>query len=47
GDRIPIGVLYKEERPVYRNNFPALEKGPLVRQSLERVDVKGLLKEFK
>ena len=47
GDRIPIGVLYKEERPSYRSNFPALEKGPLARQQLAIVDVERLLKEFK
>ncbi len=47
GDRIPIGVFYREERPSYRNNFPAMEKGPLARQSPEKVDFKGLLKEFK
>jgi 2-oxoglutarate ferredoxin oxidoreductase subunit beta len=47
GDRIPIGVLYSEERPSYRNNFPALEKGPLAWQSTEKAYLKGLLKEFK
>ena len=47
GDRIPIGVLYSEERPSYRNNFPALEKGPLARQSPEKAYLKGLLNEFK
>ncbi|MBA7673084.1 hypothetical protein ES703_81272 [subsurface metagenome] len=47
GDRIPIGVFYKEERPAYRSNFPALEKGPLAKQSPEKIYLKGLLKEFK
>ena len=45
GERIPIGVFYKEDRPSYEKNFPALEKGPLVDQPLERnMDV--LFKEF-
>ena len=47
GDRIPIGVFYREERPVYRSNFPSLEKGALAWQPLERVELEGLLKEFK
>ena len=45
GERIPIGVFYREDRPSYEKNFPALEKGPLVDQPLERnMDV--LFKEF-
>jgi 2-oxoglutarate ferredoxin oxidoreductase subunit beta len=45
GNRIPIGVFYKENRPCYRDSFPALEKGPLVVQSLER-DMDKLFREF-
>ncbi len=45
GERIPIGVFYSEDRPVYRNNFPVLEKGALVDQPLER-DMDKLFKEF-
>jgi 2-oxoglutarate ferredoxin oxidoreductase subunit beta len=36
GERIPIGVFFMEDRPAYRNYFPVLKKGPLVKQSLER-----------
>ena len=36
GKKIPIGVFFMEERPAYRNNFPVLKKGPLVKQPLER-----------
>jgi len=46
GDRIPIGVFYKVERPVYRENFPVLKRAPLVRQKLDGIDISGLLKEF-
>ncbi len=45
GERIPIGVFYREERPGYEHNFPVLEKGPLVDQSLER-DLDELFKEY-
>jgi 2-oxoglutarate ferredoxin oxidoreductase subunit beta len=44
-DRIPIGVFYVEERPTYRESFPALEKGPLGGQPLRR-ELTGLLTEF-
>jgi len=45
GDRIPIGIFYQEERPTYEKNFPALEKGPLIDQSLER-EMDKLFEEF-
>ncbi len=45
GDRIPIGVFYQENRPGYEHNFPALEQGPLVDQSLGR-DLEALFKEY-
>jgi len=46
GDRIPIGVIYKEERPTFEEQLPALNKGPLVRQKIEPRQVEGLLNEF-
>jgi 2-oxoglutarate ferredoxin oxidoreductase subunit beta len=45
GERIPIGVFYREDRPAYENNFPALKKGALVDQPLEQ-DMYKLFKEF-
>lgn len=39
GDRIPIGLFYRDEQPTYEDSEPALRKGPLVRQPL------GLAKE--
>ena len=34
GDRIPIGLLYKDDQPTYEESEPALREGPLVRQPL-------------
>src|SRR3989454_2071399 len=34
GDRIPIGLLYKDEQPTYEDSEPALRKGPLAHQPL-------------
>jgi 2-oxoglutarate/2-oxoacid ferredoxin oxidoreductase subunit beta len=45
GERIPIGVFYREDRPSYEKNFPALANGPLVDQPLER-DMDELFKEY-
>ena len=46
GDRIPIGIFYRENRPVYESAFPALEKGMLVSQPIEPLKAEKLLAEF-
>jgi 2-oxoglutarate ferredoxin oxidoreductase subunit beta len=34
GDRIPLGVLYRNERPTFEERFPSLGGAPLVRQQI-------------
>ena len=34
GDRIPLGLFYKDEHPVYEDSEPALQQTPLIRQPL-------------
>ncbi|MDD5127937.1 MAG: 2-oxoacid:ferredoxin oxidoreductase subunit beta [Dehalococcoidales bacterium] len=46
GDRIPIGLIYKEERPTYEELLPALKKTPLARQKLDPRQFAPLLDEF-
>jgi 2-oxoglutarate ferredoxin oxidoreductase subunit beta len=46
GERIPIGLVYKKEAPTFEEQFPALSKGPLVRQKIEPLRVETLLDEF-
>jgi 2-oxoglutarate ferredoxin oxidoreductase subunit beta len=46
GQRIPIGVLYKNERATFEDQFPVLSKEPLVRQSIDQTRVERLLAEF-
>lgn len=43
GEKIPIGVIYREERPTFEEQLPALSKGPLVKQKLEPGGIEGLL----
>jgi 2-oxoglutarate ferredoxin oxidoreductase subunit beta len=45
GDRIPIGVIYRDDRRPLEDSVPALEHGPLVKQSLER-DIRPLMERF-
>ncbi len=46
GDRIPIGVIYRRERPVYEEQLPALKKMPLVRGKIDPLQFQELLDEF-
>jgi 2-oxoglutarate ferredoxin oxidoreductase subunit beta len=34
GDRIPLGLFYQSEQPIYEESEPVLQRGPLVKQSL-------------
>jgi 2-oxoglutarate ferredoxin oxidoreductase subunit beta len=47
GDRIPIGIFYNKERPIYRDSLPHLKNIELTKLSLENVDVTSALKEMK
>ena len=34
GDRIPIGLFYRDEQPTYEDSEPAFKRGPLTKQTL-------------
>jgi 2-oxoglutarate/2-oxoacid ferredoxin oxidoreductase subunit beta len=44
GDKIPIGIIYKQERPLYEDSLPQLRAGLLVKQPIEPTTIKGLMK---
>jgi 2-oxoglutarate ferredoxin oxidoreductase subunit beta len=46
GDKIPIGVIYKQERPVYEETLPQLKDLTLVKQPIEPMKIEKLLDEF-
>jgi 2-oxoglutarate ferredoxin oxidoreductase subunit beta len=48
GDRIPIGLFYRANRPTYEDGEPALKLGPLVHHKLGLTAEQGqaLLREF-
>jgi 2-oxoglutarate ferredoxin oxidoreductase subunit beta len=46
GDKIPIGVIYKEDKPTYEEQLPALKKGPLVRGEIDPMQAEKLLEGF-
>jgi 2-oxoglutarate ferredoxin oxidoreductase subunit beta len=46
GEKIPIGIIYEENLPVYEDQLPALSKLPLVKQKIDPRRVEKLLAEF-
>ena len=46
GDRIPIGVFYKKERPIYRDSLPHIKDLQLTKLSIKNVDVTSIIKEM-
>ena len=46
GDRIPLGIIYRNNRPVFEERYPVLKDTPLVRQSFDPSRLETTLKEF-
>jgi 2-oxoglutarate ferredoxin oxidoreductase subunit beta len=46
GERIPIGVIYRQERSTFEDELTVLRKGPLVKQTIDPIQVSALLDEF-
>ena len=46
GDRIPIGVIYRNNRPTFEERVPMIAQTPLVHQSFDASKIEGTLKEF-
>ena len=46
GDRIPIGIIYRNHRPIYEERIPVLAEKPLVHQGFDVEKIETTLKEF-
>lgn len=46
GNRIPIGVFYIEDRPIYEDGFSIFQKDTLVSQPIEPLKTEALFTEF-
>ena len=46
GDKIPIGVLYKETRSTYEDFLPQIKDIPLVEQKIDNMDITSVMREF-
>jgi 2-oxoglutarate ferredoxin oxidoreductase subunit beta len=46
GDRIPIGIFYKEEKPTYRDSLPHVKGMSLTKLPTEDIDITPLLENM-
>lgn len=46
GERIPIGIIYRNNRPLYEERIPVIKEQPLVRQLFDTSMLQDILKEF-
>jgi len=47
GEKIPIGVIYQEEKLTYEENLPQIKEKSLVEQGVCSADISTILKKFK
>ena len=46
GDRIPLGIIYKNQRPIMEERIPMISKEPLIKHSFDQKKIEETLKEF-
>lgn len=46
GDRIPIGIIYKNNRPTLEERIPVITDNPLVKQTFDILRLESTIKEF-
>jgi 2-oxoglutarate ferredoxin oxidoreductase subunit beta len=46
GDKIPLGVIYKHDRPTFEKQTPALQEGPLFKREVDYQLLDHLFEEF-
>lgn len=47
GETIPVGILYRNDRPPYETRFPALAAGPLVGRDTDRRMLAEILEHYR
>ncbi len=46
GQKVPIGVFYREEKPTYESQLAQISEQPLVEQSLKDINLDKILREY-
>jgi 2-oxoglutarate/2-oxoacid ferredoxin oxidoreductase subunit beta len=47
GDRIPIGIIYREDKPTYEEKSGILKKPCLVDENIDNIDISSEINEFR
>ena len=47
GERIPIGLIYENDRPAFSDLLSVLKAGPLVGRRVDRAELKRVLEEYR
>lgn len=47
GDKIPIGIIYKNDRKTFDEHFPVLQQGSLVKQNVDIAMLNKILEEYR
>jgi len=47
GDRIPIGTIYRNDRPTFEDHFPVLKDGSLLGKDVDREKLEAILGGYK
>jgi len=46
GDKIPIGIIYRNDRLPFEEHFPVLRQGPLAGRDVDRVMLKKIMERY-
>lgn len=46
GERIPLGVIYKKDGPIFEDQFAVLKNGPLARQEVSREGLRQIMQGY-
>jgi 2-oxoglutarate/2-oxoacid ferredoxin oxidoreductase subunit beta len=46
GERIPVGVIYQNERPTFEDHLPVLKQGPLVERRVDRERLQEVMESY-
>jgi 2-oxoglutarate ferredoxin oxidoreductase subunit beta len=46
GDKIPLGIIYRNQRTSFEKRFSVLQRGPLVGQDTDLAELKKILEKF-
>ncbi|MBN1276304.1 MAG: 2-oxoacid:ferredoxin oxidoreductase subunit beta [Deltaproteobacteria bacterium] len=47
GEKIPIGIIYRNDRPSLDEKHPAIRNLPLVKQEIDRASLEGIIEFFR